>query len=199
MILIILFLILLIIYIIKNTNYVYDLSIDRTFNYFEIYNIEKIKKQLPIYPNVSIIDNYLPEHIIISNFQDKGWGLLTNKSFTKDEIIYNAPIYIFPNNGIKITSKQLGVKNIEKDIHCGDIAKKHNLFSSYDCFLNHSDNPNAYHSNLFFIKNNAVYVVLKASRNIHLGDELTIDYIYLNKYIYYINSYITYLTSTIFY
>lgn len=193
------FIILLIIYIINKRNYVYDLYKDRMVNYFEIYDIKNMKKQISTFPKKTIIDDKLPEHIKINKFSEKGWGLVTNKYFSKNDIVYEAPIYNFPVDGIEILSNNFGSKIIEKDIHCGDVAKLHNLFTGYDCFLNHSDNPNTYHSDLFLIRNKSIYVVLKALRNIHPGDELTINYIYLNKYIYYINSYISYLVSKLLY
>ena len=191
--------ILLIIYIFSKRNTVYDLSKDRTFNYFEIHDIKEMKKQLSTFPNKVNIEDYLPKHIKINKFPKKGWGLVTNKYFSKNEIVYEAPIYNFPIDGIEILSNNFGSNIIKKEIHCGDVTKLHNLFTGYDCFLNHDDNPNTYHSCVFLIKNKSIYVVLKALRNIAPGDELTIDYMYLNKYIYYINSYRYYLISKLLY
>ena len=166
--------------LVKNTSYVYDLSHNRTCNYFEIYNINNLKKYIPILSNKIIIDDYLPNGIIIQSFTKKGWGLVSKNSFKKGDIIYKAPIYIYPKNGIQVTSKTLGIKNICKDIHCGDIENKFDLFSCYDCFLNHSYNPSAYHDDLLLIENGAIYIILKAAHDIYPETELTINYLYLN-------------------
>jgi len=174
----------------KNIDYVYDLSHNRTCNLFELDNIDKLRQLIPICPNKMHIDNYLPEWIDIRIFPDKGWGLITKKAFKKDDIIYMVPILEYPNGGIEIISKTLGVKKIEKEIHCGEMEQLYNLFCCYDCFLNHNYNSSTYHDNLLTIKDGNIHVVLRASRNIDVGTELTINYMYLNEYVYYISSYV---------
>ena len=183
----------------SKTDYVYDLSGTRKCNYFEIYDIDSICKTIPISLNEIDIDEYLPESIGISVFKDKGWGLVSKISFKKDDIIYKCLIRRFPTDGssIKLISKEHGVKQIEKDIHCGDMEQQHNLFAYFDCLLNNSHNPNAYHDINLWIENGNVYVVLKAARDITAGEEITINYIYLLKYIYYFKSYIHYMYDTV--
>ena len=178
-------------YILKQTNYVYDLSLNRKCNYFEIYDIDNLKKSLKKCPNEIIIDDYLPKWINIMTFPKKGWGLVTKKPFKKNEIIYKVPILLYPEGGIEVISKTLGRKKITKEIHCGDMEQIYGLFSCYDIFLNHSDNPSAYHDILLIIENKNIFIVLKAYKNIPIDTELTINYLYLNKYIYLIQSYIS--------
>jgi hypothetical protein len=87
----------------------------------------------------------------------------------------------FPNE-IEVFSKEHGLKKIDKDVHLGDLDKKYNLFSYYNCFLNHADNPSAYHDTDLIIENGNIYVVLRASKNIEPGEELTINYLYRQNY-----------------
>jgi len=178
-------------FIIYKTNYVYDLTCNRTCNYFEIYNIDDLCNKISVCPIKIQIDDYLPECIKIDVFQDKGWGLVSKKTFKNGDIIYKSLIGRFPEvDSITLISKEHGIKNIEKDIHCGEITRKHDLFTYYDCLLNHSNEPNAQHENNLLVDNGSIYVVLKANRDISVGEELTINYIYLQKYVYYMNSYI---------
>lgn len=177
-------------YNLKKTNYVYDLSFNRKCNFFEIYDIDNLKKFLKKCPNEIIIDDYLPKWINIMIFPEKGWGLVTKKPFKKNEIIYKVPILLYPEGGIDVLSKRFGRKKITKEIHCDDIGKKYGIFSYYDAFLNHSNNPSAYHDILLIIENKKIFIVLKAYKDISIDTELTINYLYLNKYIYLIKSYI---------
>lgn len=184
-------------YILKQTNYVYDLSHNRKCNYFEIYDIYNLKKLIKKCPNKLIIDDYLPEWINIETFPKKGWGLVSKKSFKKNEIIYKVPILLYPDEGIEVISKTLGRKKIIKEVHCGDMEQTYGLFSCYDIFLNHSDSPTAYHDILLLIENNNLFIVLKAHKNIPANTELTINYLYLNKYIYLTQSYISLLSRNL--
>ncbi len=179
----------------SKTDYVYDLSRTRKCNYFEIYDIDKILKMIPISSNEVYVDKYLPESIGISVFKDKGWGLVSKTACKKDDILYKSLIRRFPTDGskIKLISKEHGVKQIEKDIHCGEIERQYDLFTHFDCLLNYSNNPNAYHDVNFWIEDGNVYEVLKAARDIKAGEELTINYIYLSKYVIYVQSYISYI------
>ncbi len=179
----------------SKTDYVHDLSRTRTCNYFEIYDIDSIYKTIPICSNEIHVDKYLPESIGISVFAEKGWGLVSKIACKKDDILYKSLVGRFPTDGseIKLISNEHGVKQIEKDIHCGDIERQYDLFSHFDCLLNHSNNPNAYHDINLWIENGNVYVVLKAARDITAGEEITINYIYLFKYVYYFQSYIRYI------
>lgn len=187
------------VFLLLRTKYVYDLSNNRTCNYFELYDIDQICKTIPVCSSIINVDDYLPESIKIGVFTDKGWGLVSNIKYKKDDIIYKSLIGTFPDvDGIKLISKEHGMKHIEKDIHCGDILRKHNLFSYYDCLLNHSDNPSAYHDTDLYIYNGSIYVVLKANRDIDVGEEITINYIYLYKYVYYFQSYVKYIYTTLF-
>jgi hypothetical protein len=191
--LLLMFLSMIHLYILKQTNYVYDLSRNLKCNYFEIYDIYDLKRLLNKCPNKLIIDDYLPKWINIETFPEKGWGLVSKKLFKKNEIIYKAPILLYPNDGIEVISKHLGRKKISKEVHCGDMAQIYGIFSCYDIFLNHSDSPSAYHDILLLIENKHVYIVLKAHKNIPANTELTINYWYLNKYIYLTQSYISVL------
>ena len=184
----------------SKTDYVHDLSRTRKCNYFEIYDIVSICKTIPICSNEIHIDKYLPESIGISVFAEKGWGLVSKIACKKDDILYKSLVRRFPTDGsgIKLISKEHGEKQIEKNIHCGYIERQHDLFSHFDCLLNHSDNPNAYHDINLWIENNNVYVVLKAARDITAGEEITINYMYLFKYVYYVQSYTHYLYDYIF-
>jgi hypothetical protein len=179
----------------SKTDYVHDLSGIRKCNYFEIYDIDSIWKMIPISPNEIQLDEYLPESIGISVFKDKGWGLVSKIAFKKDDIIYKSLIRRFPTDGskIKLISKEHGEKQIEKDIHCGEIERQYDLFTHFDCLLNNSNNPNAYHDVNFWIEDGNAYEVLKAARDITAGEELTINYIYLSEYVIYIQSYISYI------
>jgi hypothetical protein len=152
---------------------------------------------LPVSANTILIDDFLPETIKIKNFADKGWGLVSQRSFLKNDSIYKTQIVRFPSNGIEIISNDLGIKIIDKDIHCGDIGRKYDLFSYYDCFLNHDNYPSAYHDDELTIENGNIYIVLRAARKINIGEELTINYMYLNLYIYYIRAYISYMIKYI--
>jgi len=190
MLFILLVLILILFFTVEKRNYVYDLS-DRSFNYFEIYDINDLLLKIKESSNKIQIDNFLPEHIKIDNFSDKGWGLVTKIPFRKDDIIYKCPVRRFPNKDIEVFSKEHGIKKIDKDVHLGDLDKKYNLFSYYNCFLNHDNNPSAYHDVNLIIENGNIYVVLRASKNIEAGEELTINYFYINEYVYYARSFIT--------
>lgn len=184
----------------SKTDYVYDLKRDRKCNYFEIYNFETIGKTIPICSNEIHIDKYLPDSIGISIFEKKGWGLISKIALKKDDIIYKSLVGRFPTDGsgIKLVSKEHGVKQIEKDIHCGSVEQQHDIFSYFDCLLNHSDDANAYHDINLWIENGNVHVVLKAKRDIPAGEEITINYIYEYKYVYYFQSYIHYIYNLIF-
>lgn len=197
---ILLFIIILLIwyFAVQKTNYVYDLSENRTFNYFEIYDINDLLLKTKECSNKIQIDNFLPEHITIDKFPDKGWGLVTKIAYRKDDIIYKCLVERFPNNDIEVYSKEHGIKKIDKDVHLGDLDKKYNLFIYYDCFLNHDSNPSAYHDTNLMIDNGNIYVILRASKNIEAGEELTINYFYINKYVYYVRSYISYMLLTYF-
>jgi hypothetical protein len=186
--------------VILNTNYVYDLLTNRTFNYFEIYNVGALSQKIPECSNTIHIDDFLPEHIKLMNFPDKGWGLISQIPIEKNTIIYKSLLERFPNNGsaIEIISKDLGIKKIDKNVHCGDIEKIYDIFSYYDCFLNHDNNPSAYHDDELTIENGNIYIVLRAAKTINVGEELTINYFYINKYKYYIRSYISYMLKYIF-
>jgi hypothetical protein len=188
-------LIVLLIIFFKKPNYIYDLSHNRKCNFFEIYDIENLKKSLKKCPNKILIDDWLPEWVNIEMFPDKGWGLVTKKAFKKNEIVYKAPILLYPEGEIEVVSRTLGSKKIVKEIHLGDLEQKYGLFTCYDSFLNHSNNPSAYHDVLFAVEDNHIYIMLRACRNIDVDTELTINYLYLNKYIYYIQSYIKGLTT----
>jgi hypothetical protein len=184
----------------SKADYVHDLTRNRKCNYFEIYDIDAICKTIPECSNEVHIDKYLPESIGISVFKEKGWGLVSKIACKKDDILYKSLVGRFPTDGsgIKLISKEHGVKQIEKDIHCGDIERQHDIFSYFDCLLNHSDAANAYHDINLWIENGSVYVVLKAKRDIPAGEEITINYIYLFKYVYYFQSYIHYIYDHIF-
>lgn len=179
----------------KNTEYIYDLSENTKCNYFQIYDINTFLKSVPYCKNKISIDQYLPKHIQIVNIPEKGWGLVTTKKFKKNDIIYKSLIERMPEHKIIVFSKNLGEKNISKDIHLGDIALKHNLFCYYDCFLNHDDNPTAYHDTTFIIENGQIFNVLKAKRNIEPGSELTIHYSYLDENIFIMKSFIGYISQ----
>jgi hypothetical protein len=184
----------------SNTDYVYDLSHNRKCNYFEIYDIESLCKMIPICSNEIDVDKYLPDSIGISVFKDKGWGLVSKIAHKKDDIIYKCPMVRFPTDGsqIKLISKEHGVKQIEKDIHCGDVERQYDIFTYFDCLLNHSDNQNAYHDLDLLIENGNAYVVLKAVQDITAGEEITINYIYLSKYVYLFQSYMNYINKIIY-
>jgi len=197
-IVLILVFLLLHILLLRNTKFVYNLSENRTCNYFEIYNIKEFIQEIRISSNKILIDDFLPENIEIKNFPDKGWGLVSKVIFKKDDIIYKCPLARFPEDGIEFISKDHGIKKINKNIHCGDIQKKYNLFSYFDCLLNHANNSNAYHDTLLLIDSGKIYVVLRALDTIHQGDEITINYLYLNEYIYYFCSFLQYILQTQF-
>ena len=193
MIAILVAIILLHIFLKTQTDYVYDLTRNRKCNYFEIYDIDAICKMIPISSNETDVDKYLPESIGISIFPNKGWGLISKAAYKKDDIIYKCLIERFPSDGIKLISKEHGEKQIEKHIHCGDLEQQYNIFAYFDCLLNHSINANAYHDINLLIENSNIYFVLKASRDIVVGEEITINYLYLKKYNYIIRSYINYV------
>lgn len=182
-----------------NTNYVYDLSKDRTCNFFEIYDVNTLIKKSPACSNKIHIDDFLPENVKIKIFPEKGWGLVSQVALNKNDIIYKSLLRRFPDDGsaIEVTSKELGEKKIDKDIHCGHIEKKYDLFSYFDCFLNHDNNPSAYHDDELIIDNGNIYLVLRATKPINIGEELTINYFYTNEYIYYISAYISYISKNI--
>jgi hypothetical protein len=188
-------LIIFIFFIIIKTDYVYDLSHNRKCNYFEIYDINKLLSYISVSSNKIMIDEYLPEWIEIKTFPKKGWGLVSKKSFKKGEVIYEVPVLIYPEEGVEIISKKYGNKILDKNDHFGDLEQKYNLFSYYDCLLNHDDEPNAYHDTSILIKDKKVYFILKAFRDIAIGDELTINYLYLDEYVYYIASFVDYISN----
>jgi len=183
--------------VVLNTNYVYDLMANRTCNYFEIYDVVALSQKSPECNNTIHIDEFLPVSIKIKNFPDKGWGLVSQIPIEKNTIIYKSLLARFPSNGstIEIISKDLGIKKIDKDVHCGDIEKIYDIFSYYDCLLNHDDNPSAYHDDELIIDNGNIYIVLKAAKTINVGEELTINYFYINKYVFYMRSYISYVSK----
>jgi hypothetical protein len=176
----------------RTPNYVYDLSQNRSFNYFEIYSVNDLLLKTEESSSKIQIEDFLPAHIRIDTFPDKGWGLVTKIACRKNDVIYRALVRRFPNE-IEVFSKEHGVKKIDKDVHLGDLDKKYNLFSYYNCFLNHSDNPSAYHDTDLMIENGNIYVVLRASKNIEPGEELTINYFYINEYVYYARSYMNFI------
>ena len=169
-------------------DYIYDLSISRKFNYFDIHDIDKFIKTIPECSNNINIDSYLPESVSIKTFPEKGWGLIANRDFKKDDIIYICPISRYPDGIITITSEH-GNKEICKDIHMGDMAKRFDLFCYYDCLLNHSYNSNSAHDIELFTYKNQLFTILIASRTIDKGDEITINYLELSEPVYLLKSF----------
>ena len=197
-IVLILVFLLLHILLLRNTKLVYNLSENRSCNYFEIYNIKEFIQGIHISSNKILIDDFLPENIEIKNFPDKGWGLVSKVIVKKDDIIYKSPLARFPEDGIEFISKDHGIKKINKKIHCSDLEKKYKLFTYFDCLLNHDNNPSAYHDTSLLIDSGKIYVILRALDTIHPGNEITIDYYYLNEYIYYFRSFLQYILQTQF-
>jgi hypothetical protein len=170
-------------------DYIYDLSISRKFNYLDIHDIDHFIRNIPECPNNINIDTYLPKSVSIKIFPEKGWGIVANKDFKKDDIIYICPISRYPGT-ITIISKEHGTKKIDKDIHMGDMAKKFDLFCYYDSLLNHSYNSNSYHDIQLFTHKNQLFTILIASTTIDKGDEITINYLELIEAVYLLKSYL---------
>jgi hypothetical protein len=74
--------------ILRTPNYVYDLSQNRSFNYFEIYSAKDLLLKTAECSSKIQIDDFLPAHIRIDTFPDKGWGLVTKVAFRKNDVIY---------------------------------------------------------------------------------------------------------------
>ena len=170
-------------------DYIYDLSISRKFNYLDIHDIDHFIRNIPECPNSINIDSYLPESVYIKTFPEKGWGIVANRDFKKSDIIYICPISRCPDGIITITSKEHGNKEIDKDNHMGDMAKRFDLFCYYDCLLNHSYNSNSAHDIQLFTYKNQVFTILIASTAIDKGDEITINYLELSEPVYLLKSF----------
>ena len=183
-------------FLLRNINYIYDLSKNIRCNIFQIYNLNLIINLLPTASNKIFIDKILPNGIQINNFPQKGWGLIIKKDFKKNEIIYNCPIEKFPNGEIVIISKTFGEKKIDKNIHLGELERRYNIICHYDCFLNHDNLPTAYHDISILISDNKAYITLKATKDIKSGSELTIDYKKLNISYIYLKSFISLIKDT---
>ena len=171
----------LIIYIVSfiNHDYVYDLSVSRKINYFNIYNLSEFSKCLDTCENEIYIDKFLPENIRIDIFPDKGWGLVSKKAIKKGELIYMIPLAKYPKGDLIIISDQHGRKRVDKDIHLSDICRNSNIFCYHDIFLNHDHAPNAIHDINLFIYNKQLFISIFALHDIKAGDEITIDYMNL--------------------
>ena len=185
----------LIIYIVSfiNTDYVYDLSVSRKINYFNIYNISEFSQCLDTCDNEIYIDKFLPENIRIDIFPDKGWGLVSKKPVKKGDLIYMIPLSKCPAGDIIIISNEHGRKAVNKEIHLCDICRNANIFCYYDIFLNNDSTPNAIHDINLFIYKKKLFISIFALRDIKAGDEITIDYMNLIEPIYIIRSYLYYI------
>jgi hypothetical protein len=156
-------------------------------------------KQIKTCPNIIHIDSYLPDNISIESFENKGWGLVTNKKIKKNDIVYICPINIFPdnifpdNNEIKFVSKKLGDKILNKNIHLFNLTRELGIFPYYDTMLNHDNNSNAFHDVDLLIYKNNVFITLIASKDIEPGEEITINYLYECDNLYLIRSFLYFI------
>jgi SET domain-containing protein len=125
--------------------------------------------------NVLHIDHILPAHIEIDIYEIKGWGIKTTKPIKSGEIIYEFPICKLPEHSVRVMSV-FGERIIDPDIHLSKFARKYGIFAYWDCFLNHSYEPNAIHDFKFKIKNGRMHSTLIALKDIESGSEILIDY-----------------------
>jgi hypothetical protein len=125
--------------------------------------------------HVLLIDDILPEHIEIDTYEGKGWGLKTTKLIKAGEIVYDFPVCKLPENNVRVLSV-FGEKIIDPGVYLSKFAIIHKIFPYWDCFINHSDAPNAVHDFKFKIKNNRIYSNLVATEDINPGDEILINY-----------------------
>ena len=170
-----------------NKKYI-TLDKDIEINYFQIKN-DDFLDNLKTCKNTIYIDKLLPDHIMIDIYDKKGWGLKTTKAIKKGDIIYEYPIEKNASGKIKIISN-IGEKYIEPDIHYCETTKFYNLFSYWDVFINHDDNPNAYYEPKVIIKNKQLLGRIYASKDISKNDELLINYNKLKKNVWIYQSFI---------
>ena len=142
------------------------------------------------------MNKLLPKHVEFEIYDKKGWGLKTKKSFKKDDIIYEYPMEKIPNGKIKVISN-IGEKYINPDIHFCEITKLYDIFSYWDVFINHDNNPNAYYKSKIIIKNRQLFGKLYALKDISENEELLIDYNKIKGNCLFDS--IMYLCKTIFY
>jgi hypothetical protein len=110
-------------------------------------------------------DFQLPDFIKIVN-ENNYKKIISMKSFYKDEIIYKI-------NLLKITNQIIIYNNDLIDIKKYTLKRNdYRLFFYFDSFMNHSCDPNCY--NIY--ENNEETYILKAKKDILIGQELTIDY-----------------------
>lgn len=125
--------------------------------------------------HIIVIDQILPEHIEIDTYEGKGWGLKTTKLIKAGEIVYHFPICKLPEYNVRVLSV-FGERIINPSVHLSKFARKYGIFPYWDCFLNHSDQPNAVHDFKIKLKNNKIYSSLVALEDINPGSEILINY-----------------------
>ena len=133
--LIISFLIIYIIIYFKTINV--DINKNMKINFLKIRNINNLILKLPYEKNYVDLKNNLPIQIVIGNSKIKGYGIVANKDFKKNEVIYIYPMKRYPKNGITIKTK-LGERKLDKNIHFDVLFNYFNLCAAFDCFLNQS-------------------------------------------------------------
>jgi len=168
-----------------------EMNRDYDLNLLKIKNISSLMKHAKISPEVIILEDVIPDNIGVDLYEGKGWGLKSKKNIKKGDIIYILPLRSFPENKILVKS-YLGEKYIDKEEHLSSLSKAHNIFPSWDCFLNHDDSNNAdYHVNLI-IKKGDCYCRLLAVKDIKKGEEITLNYNRgnCNMYMYFFNCFL---------
>ena len=141
-----------------------------------VYVLKNIKK-LDENEKIIYMDDLIPSNMKIKEVDDKGWGIMSNTFLEKDKIICKSPIKYYNKKFNPIVITTIGKKEITKEIHSSrnSINGKY-LFDYWNIFLNHDDNENAYYDDRIYEKNNKLYSVLRAKRDINKGEEILINY-----------------------
>ncbi len=107
-----------------------------------------------------------PEKIKVKHSAGKGRGIFATKAIRKGEVIEAAPALIVP----KRSRKSLEASFLKHYMFQTDDGRDYVFGMGYVAIANHSDSPNAE----FDVTSDLV--IVRASRSIAAGQEITLDY-----------------------
>lgn len=163
------------IYLFKQNERYINLDVNDSVLALFISNKIELTKKLEMFPSKIDVKNILPSNIDISYDTIKECGLYSKKKYKKGDIVYRFSLYRLPDEDIVI-STPFGDRTIRSEIHTSEICNYYGIFTGFDCFINHSNDPNVDYDAFVYIENRKVFVNVYALCDIQIGDELLIDY-----------------------
>lgn len=140
-----------------------------------ISNKTELLENLDELPCNVAIENILPGNIDISYDNVKECGLYSKNNYKKGDIVYRFQFYRYPVDPIIISTPFVN-REIIPNIHSSVLCNYYGIFTGFDCFINHSNFPNVEYDIFMFVEKRKMFANVYATRDIHIGDELLIDY-----------------------